>query len=442
MTIPRRILAVAVALAAAILVLSEAAGAAAQVRVATVPFDGAGSAGARRQVQRALEGDRRVEPVDADRVDSSAGRVGASSSGTGGIAQLAEELEARMIIQGQVTGRGRRRRVSLTALDQAGNEVATARGAMRGSGIERAVRSLLDDGLARLPPPPAQRTEAPPPARIGTTDPEETPGFVGGEDEGGGGGGGDGGDAAPGDWSRRAPLLNAQIGLVPRSREADVVFQDSRRGRYNAWYPELAVSLEVRPLNADPSILQGLYGRVFFAHAVGLASREEGCARPDCSVENTFFRLDFAAGLLFPLADFLDLGVELGAGWDTYTLSANTLLESAEYVYIRPAVRARMRIFREYFVIGAEVGVRPVLSRGDFSRYGDAGDTIGFDVGGSLGGGFALEGNVGLTYALSVTYVNYWASFSGMADPALPAGGTSGTDGSVRIAILLGLGIW
>lgn len=439
MTIPRFPLAVAVALAAATMVLAQVGEAAAQVRVTTVPFEGAGAAGARRQVQRALEDDRRVSTVDEGRADSAAQRVGASSDGTSGIADLASELEAGMVIQGRVTGRGRRRRLQLTALDQDGREVASARAAMRGNGVERAVRSLVGDGLARLPAPPPVESE-PPPVRTGAgveqpEDEREPDEYRGGESEA---------PAAPTDWDRRAPLLDVQLGLVPRSREADITFQDSRHGRYNAWYPELAVRAEVRPFNADPSILQGLYGRFFFAHAVGLSSNVDGCDRDDptmnCGVDSTFYRLDFAAGLLFALTDELELGAEFGAGWDNYALSANPLLESVEYVYLRPAVRARMRIFRELFVIGAEVGVRPVLSRGDFSSYGTGGDTIGFDVGGSLGGGIALAGNIGFTYALTATYVNYWLSFSDPPDPSFA--GSSGTDGSVRIGIMLGLGIW
>lgn len=440
MTIPGRSLAVGVAIAAATLVLFQATAGSAQVRVAVVPFEGPGATGARRQVQRALEGDRRVSTVDLDRVDSTAGRVGAGSGGSTGIRDLAQELEARMIVQGTVSGRGRRRRISLTALDANGQQVATASGAMRGNGVERAVRSLLDDGLSRLPPPPREQTEAPP--------------VLGGGGGGGGGGrreivddegeldregsgGGGGGSSEPGDWDTRAPLLEVQVGVVPRSRETDITFQDSRHGRYSAWYPELAARALVRPFNADPSILRGLYGRFFFAHAVGLASRVDSTGQP---VENTFFRLDFAAGLLFPLADIVDLGVEFGAGWDTYTLGRNPLLESAEYVYLRPAVVSRFRILRELLVIGAEVGLRPALGRGNFSVYGNGGDTIGFDVGGSLGGGVALAGTIGLTYALTIQYVNYWLSFSDASDPSMA--GSSGTDGGVRIGILLGLGIW
>jgi hypothetical protein len=241
----------------------------------------------------------------------------------------------------------------------------------------------------------------------------------------------------------RAPLLELQVGVVPRSRDADVTFESSRHGRYSAWYTELAARAEFRPFNADPSILRGLYARGFFAHSVALSSKIESCdseSSVNCNVNTNFWRLDFGAGLLFPLADILDLGVEFGAGWDSYALSSNPLLESAQYIYLRPAIRARMRLYREFLVMGAEVGARPVLQRGSFSQYGRNGDSVGFDVGGTIGGGVAFAGNVGMTYGVSVAYVNYWHNFENAAEPALTA--TSGTDGGLRIEIMLGFALW
>ncbi|AKF05460.1 hypothetical protein [Sandaracinus amylolyticus] len=420
MSVTTRWIPVAAAIAAAALVTIDGAPAEAQVRVAVMPFEGAGASGARRQVQSALEEDGRVSVVDLDRVDS----AGSDPS------RVASDLGARMVVQGRVTGRGRRRRLQLTALDENGHQVASASAQMRGQGVARAARSLLDDGLSRLPGPRQEVQEAPPPVRTTTLPDEEEVVEDEVEEE-------EQEEGGTSEWDRRAPLLELQFGVVPRSREADVTFQDGRHGRYNAWYPELAVRGEVRPFNADPGVIQGIYARGFFAHAVGLSSQVDSTGQP---VDSTFYRVDFAAGWLFPLADVLDLGVEFGAGWDTYNLSENPLLESAEYVYLRPALRGRMRIYRELFVIGAEVGVRPVLSRGDLNQYGNAGDTIGFDVGGSIGGGFTLAGTFGITWALQVSYVNYWLSFSDPPDVAFA--GDSGTDGGVRIGIFAGIGYW
>lgn len=99
-----------------------------------------------------------------------------------------------------------------------------------------------------------------------------------------------------------------------------------------------------------------------------------------------------------------------------------------------------MRLYREYLVLGAEVGARPVLRRGRLFQYGRDGDSIGFDVGGTLGGGIALAGNIGMTYGVSFSYVNYWHDFANATNPALAA--VSGTDGGIRIEILLGFALW
>lgn len=412
----------------------------AQIPVAVLPFEGAGG-GARRQVARALESDGRVTVIEESLTDAAVARASEP-------ARVARELGARLVIGGRVTGRGRRQRFQLRAHDATGREVASTGGATRRQGIARAARAILDEALPELPPPStassatststSQSTTVPASVHASTSEPMESP-----PDPDRDAPSDAGSEGTPSEWDMRAPLLELQVGVVPRSRDADVTFQSSRSGRYSAWYSELAVRAELRPFNSDRSILRGLYARGFFAHAVALSSRVEACdpeTSGNCSVDTSFWRLDFGAGLLFPLADILDLGIEFGAGWDTYGLSDNPLLESAQYVYLRPALRARMRLYREYLVVGAEMGARPVLHRGRFAQYGQDGDSIGFDIGGTLGGGVALAGNIGMTYGVSFAYVNYWHNFSNAADTTLAA--TSGTDGGIRIEVLLGFALW
>jgi hypothetical protein len=407
----------------------------AQVRVAVVPFDGQGGHGARRQVQSALEDDSRVTPVDLDRVDSAASRAGARSGDSEGIAQLAGDLSVQLVIQGRVTGRGRRRRVRLVARDAQGAQLATAGGAMRGGGLSRAVESLLDEALPQIRSGTASVASTTPVARprarpIDDEAPDDD------RDDESRDGAGNARNGAVREWQMRAPILSLQIGVVPRSREADITFEDTRHGRYSAWYPELGVRAEVRPLARDPSLARALYGRFAFAHAVGLASRIDATGQP---VDNAFYRLDFAIGGLFPLADVFDLGVELGFGWDTYNLADNPLLESAEYAYVRPALRAHARLAQEILVLSAEIGVRPAFSRGDLHAYGPGGDTLGFDVGGKLGGSYAVAGDVGLSWALEMAWVGYWMNFSeGMGMNAA----RSGTESSLRIGIWAGVAVW
>lgn len=411
-------------------IVTSANPAAAQVRVAVVSFQGSGSTGARRQVDRALSSDSRVASVDLDRVDSAAGRTGAGASGETGIAALATELEARMVIQGAISGRGRRKRFELTARDMEGRVVGSVDGRMRGRALVSAVSRLLDEAIPRLPAPRAVVAEPPP--ILATADPIEDPEYSEG------GGSEDPDDPTDATWEDRAPLLALTVGIVPRTRDADVTLADTTHRRYaSGFYPELAVGAELRPLSSEGDILGGIYGHVEFAHSVGLGSRNE---LDDTTVETNFFNLGFGVGLLVPVAEIFELGGEIGAGWDVYNLGANPVLTSAEYIYIRPAVRGRLRIFHEMVVIDAQVGFRPVVSRGDIAAtFGPDGDTFGLDVGAGLTGSYQLADPIGITWALRFTWVNYWHSFSGTG---APAPGQSGTDGGIRLAINLGLAVW
>lgn len=405
--------------------------ASAQVRVGVMPFGGAGGSGARRQVQSALEDDGRVSAIDLDTVDGAAERSGAGSGGEDGIADAASELGARVIVQGNVSGRGRRRRLTLTARDETGRQIGRAGGAMRGAGVARAVRSLLGEALEGLPPEPEEPEEAAPEPVM-----DEEPI---GDDE----------VEPPSDerpLQQRAPWLNAQFVLGIRTRDASVTLADTTNREWNARpvYAELGLRAEVRPFASSTDLLRGLYGNFFFANSVGLQStRVSGCTptdADDCKIDTNFFRVAFAVGFLFPLIDILDLGVEFGAGWDVYNIETNDVLPSAEYVYLRPALRSRLRLVDEIVGIDFELGVRPVVSRGEIG-YGQGGDTIGFDVGGGLSGSIPLAGGIGLTYGVQLAWVSYWLSY---AEPEAPSAmdATTGTDQGVRVMFAVGLGLW
>lgn len=421
----------AAAIAAFLFLLSVPASA--QVPVAVMPFGGAGGSGARRQVQSALEDDGRVGAIDLGTVDGAAERAGAGSSGEDGIADAASELGARVIIQGNVSGRGRRRRVVLTARDETGRQIGRAGGAMRGGGVSRAVRSLLGEALEGLPPEPEEPVEAVPEPIVD----EEPAGGIDEEAE-------VDGEERP--LQERSPWLSAQVVLGIRTRDASVTLADTTNREWNARpvYAELGVRAELRPFASSTDLLRGLYGNFFFANSVGLQStRVSGCTptdADDCKIDTNFFRVAFAVGFLFPLVDILDLGVEFGAGWDVYNIETNDVLPSAEYVYLRPALRSRLRLVDELVGIDFEMGVRPVVSRGAIG-YDQGGDTTGFDVGGGLSGSIPLAGGVGLTYGVEIAWVSYWL---GYAEPETPSAmdATTGTDQGVRITFAVGVGLW
>ena len=408
----------AVALSSVLFAWSAPHASAQSVRVAVMPFEGAGGAGIRRQVQSALGDDSRVSTVDLDRVDT----AGSSPR------DVASELEARLVIAGDLNGRGRRREVELIAYDANGREVARVevRTTPRRS-LERGVSQLLDAAIPQLPEPRREVEEAPPPPRGGGGGREEEEEEEEEEDERGGGGGSDG------EYGAQPLLFSIAVGLVPRTREADVTLSDSTHRRYNSgFYPEFYARAEIRPGAQSGDMLRGLFGNVDFAHSLGLTSRNDMTGD---QVDTSFFRVGFNVGFLVPIGSVLEIGGSFGAGWDVYNLATNTVLPSVEYIYLRPAARLRVRIIEEVFALDVDAGFRPVISRGDlgpaFSESG-GGDTFGLDVGATLGGAF----DFGLFYGVGFAFVGY---YGGYADPAGPFGdGDSVADSGVRLTLMAG----
>jgi hypothetical protein len=408
-----------------------------------MPFSGSGAGAVQRDVQRALENDDRVSAVDSDRAQTVARRAGASSEGSSGISEAADELNAQLVIQGEVSGSRRRKRFTLTARDATGRQVGEASGAVRGGAAERAVSDLLDSALPRVrssaPAQTASRDsesepdeeEAPPGRRSRSRDeePEER------EDEQSSSGGGD--------VSMHAPTLNIQLGGLGRMRVADVQFVNGGSNGYGqnggSWYFEIAGRAEVRPFAQNNDALQGLYAHLDFGYAVGLSARE-GSDPTAATVSANFFQVLGAVGYLIPILDIFELGGEVGGGIDSFGLSPNASLQSAEYPFVRVAARARLRIFRELLVLGVDGGYRAPLGRGGFSKYGDGGPMFGGDVGGGVSGGIMLTDSIGLTWGLDARYIGYGIAVAGIADAGFE--GKSITETGLQIGVWAGVGVW
>lgn len=397
----------ALALLMAAATWASAGGASAQaIRTVVMPFDGSGSDAVRAQVHETLTADPRVDVVALD-------------SGA---------PDARLLVSGSTSGRAARRSFELVATDAEGNTLGTesgrlGRGAAARRAVEEATRALVDGAVGRLPRPAPVVTE-----------PEPTP-----VDDGAQTGGG-GGEAAPagGSASHDPAIVSIMLGAILRTRSSEIRLANGGNLLYDSGpYVELAARLEVRPLAHDPGLGRGLYLRGEYAHAVALGTKL--CGGGACQqFDTTFFRAYGDVGFLFDLGGVAELGAGVGFGFEAYQIADNPVMPAVEYPYLRPAVRGRIRILEELFVIDAEVGLRSIFGRGGLSpAFGEAGDSLGMDAGLGVGGLF----DFGLAWRADFAWAGYWHSFApGTSTPTLGEG-QSGLDSGIRAGLTVGYGI-
>jgi hypothetical protein len=400
------------------LALGVAGTAAAQSRVpvAVLPFSGPGATAARRQAISVLETEPRVTVTDEGIADAAAQRTGAGASGADGVEGFARQIQVRVVIQGEIRGRGARRRLVLTARDAGGANIASETIArMRGGAAGRraiasALDALLDTALAAIPPDrPRERSVSEEAAAPVAPPPVETPPSFGAD----------------------PAIFTVTVGAGLRARNAAIHLDDSSERTYDASpYFEIQGRVELRPLAHEQSYARGLYAWAEAGGAPGLTSRRADGTQ----VSTSFYRLAASVGYLVPIGDIVEAGVGLGAGWDAYQLDDNQAMPTVEYPYLRPAVRARFRVLGETVVIGIEGGYRALFAReGLSSAFGPRGASFGWDVGGGLSGTF----DFGLTYALDVGFTQYVHDFSTTV-PGFIGQGTHGTDGGYRFSLSLG----
>lgn len=403
---------------AALLTLPAAA-LAQQTSAAVATFSGRRARAVQRRVAREARDHFDVTPRARTRRASQ--RAGIEGTDAAGASELASSLGVDLVVQGQITGRGRRMRVSLVARAADGEELARAeidfpRGRRARRAFDASVEQLFVEAAEALSrrAGPEEPEEPPPPVEpIEEEPPPEPPG------------------EAPTDG---LAWLAATVGVVGRTRDATVDLADGgRRGYASGLYPELLVAVELRPLANDPDLGRGLFFGGSFAHSVGLGSETETTMT---AVDSTnFVRFDLDAGFLFPIED-AELGVGFGFGYDGYHLAANTVLPSAEYLYLRPHARARIRFVEETLVLGIEAAYRATLGRGALSdSFGADGDTHGVDVGVRLGGNLLAEADVGFTWGVGFEWVGYFLSFAGAA---ADSPGDSAIESAFRLRAELG----
>lgn len=389
---------------------------------AVAPFSGRRSGAMQRLVERALRD--QTDVASRGSVRRAARSAGISGLDMAGVPDLASEVGADIVVQGETGGSRRRPRVVLVFRADDGTELARGevdyRPGRRGrrrfdsdvEGLYQTAAAALEAHRAPPPEPDPEPIEVP----IEEPEPEAPPAEV------------------PQDG---LALFTGLLGLSIRTRDASIDLADGGRRRYEVGsgvYPELLVRLEARPFANDAHLGRGLFVRGAFAHSVGLSS-ESGAG----AVSTNFLRFALDAGWLAPLGDSFELGIAFGGGLDGYYLGTNDILPSAEYGYLRPGVRARFRVAQETFVIEADLGYRAVLGVGALRpAFGLQGDAHGVDVGVGIGGNLHLAAELGFSWGVRFDWVGYFMSFGSAPGDANDALATGGVDEGVRFTLLAG----
>lgn len=384
-------------------------------RTVVAPFEGRAAGAIRRAVERALED--RADLVGSDEAGEAAERAGVSGTAPGGVAELARAVGAELVVQGEVTGPRRAQRVALIVRGADGTELArgsaTLRRGRRGqSAFARQVARIFDEAV-RATPAPVEEPVLPPVEEEEAPEPEPAPA-----------------SAAPEDG---LALLAITAGLGVRSRNADVQLVPMGNRAWSGVFPEIVIGAEARPFALESHLGRGLFVQAAFAHSVGLGSRPDGTTD---SVETNFVRFAVGAGWLAPIEQVAEVGVGLTVGYDGYHLGPNVVMPTAEYVFVRPAVRGRIRVMQEAFVIDAEIGYRGVVGVGAIGPFFGTGvDAHGVDLGVGVGGNLFTIAELGFTWSARLDWAGHFLSFSGMGSDSA---GQSGSESSVRGTFVVG----
>lgn len=384
---------------------------------AVAPFEGSAGAVMRRSFARALQESGFVRMIPEDQVDRAGSAPDAIARATG----------AQLVITGSVSGSRRARRVDLVAYDASGREIGreTVRvrsGSAGRRAVDRGINDLLADALPQLASGSGGGETSTAPTAPAHTEPTEAEEEEEAEEV-------STPSATRSDLGANPLLFVVRLGVSIRTRDAEAVLSSGmpRSWRSNPVYAELHAGLELRPLAQENDLSRGLFIRGEFASAVGL-----GTLSPSGSpVDTQFWRVGGDLGYLLPVGPAVEVGLAFGAGYDAYDLGTNTEFPSVDLIYLRPALRGRLRLVDEVVVVGLESGLRIAVDRGPITAAFGGGDTIGFDVGANVGGAF----DFGLAYQIDLTWVGYWHSFSGGGTLAT---GQDGTEHGFRVLISAG----
>jgi len=365
--------------------LFGAAGASAQERAVVLDFEGTGAERARGEVVAALSPHvsltQRQEIYRRARVENLELREAARRAGvtlivrgrvTDGVSLVAQRVDGRVLDEQRAPAPRNRR---------ATRELHRKSRVL----VRRAVRQLS------APPPRPRATAAP---RDTAADDDTVEG------------------AEEGLAFGLPPIVDMQVGIGVRSRDADVAMASGARRRYRSGlFPQVVGFVETRPFRSSGRWASGLVGRLAGGAGIGLTTLDED----ENVLSTTVFEVGIDVGYLIPL-DFAEIGLLVGIGIDAFQLPEDSaLFPSTDYLGARVALVGRVPLSGRAVMLDLEAAVRFVFDSGALSeRFSASSSTLGFDVAGGIRG----ESEFGMTYGIHIGMRRYGTTFGGV--PAIP----------------------
>lgn len=407
---------------------------------------GRGASAARTAIIQAAE--QRLVLASRQDVEAAASELGVDLGTPEGRQAVAQHLGLHVLIDGRVSGRGRRARTTIRVYGTDGNEVASE-SAGRPTGragrnrIRRATDTALDVALAAVAAEmeaAAQRRreeEAAERARMQAEIAQDQAELHGDEEEDDASGGGG------------LPLVRILAGWQGRKRSAEINLASGGASTYDSgFYTELGLRLESFPLGNSASAIRGLYLDVDFRISLGLSSQEvDGTGAPvGNELTTTTWRLLANAGYQYPIGGGCEgegedevcapptalVGALVGYGLDSFSIDDNTTMSSANYSFLRLGLTASVTLAGEMLAVRGDFGYRLTFGAGDLAtEFGEDASVSGLDFGLGLGG----KHTSGLSYLVRFGYSRYGLDFSGNAtrEPAV-----DGSDSAIEIFAGLG----
>ncbi len=355
-----------------------------------------------------------LELVTEDQAIATAEEMGVDVSSPGGMGEVVRELGVSLVVMGSVTGRRRHGTTTIVVVDPDGEELSRRdgpepRGAEALLEIGRIAVEAVDAASALLEEREraAQVVEVPEPVQQiiyddeGDDDEEEEAGPRAG-------------------W--RHPLALALVGLRFRT-VGTYVDEEATNTQYffaSDLYPEIELEASFRPLtDASDELARGLYIGLTGSFSVGL-SYLDATSSEARTMTSYRFRADVGYG--YTIGDVFEISGVVGFGVDGVDFEAPVDFPSTTFVYLRPALVGRARLYEDDLALELAVGGRIGVDGGSLpAAFGPGMSFGGVDVTVGFYGVIAP----GFSWAARLSYSYQALSFDG-------GGGTLGAGGAGR----------